>query len=99
LNLNDTIVAIATPAGRGGLGIVRLSGAAAREIAARLLSPVQLGSWRVASAELLDRDGRPIDQVLVTFFVAPRSYTAEDVVEISCRPRVSFVSTNSVSSL
>src|SRR5208283_5000490 len=40
--------------------------------------------WHVRMAELLDRQSHPIDQVVVAFFEAPRSYTAEDVVEISC---------------
>lgn len=40
--------------------------------------------WRVFAAELADEEGRPVDEVLVTFFARPRSYTAEDVVEISC---------------
>jgi len=84
LNLSDTIVAISTPPGRGGLGVVRLSGAAARTIADQMLTPVAWHSWRAHTAELLDRENRAIDQVVATFFEAPRSYTAEDVVEISC---------------
>ena len=84
MNLADTIVALATPPGRGGLGIVRLSGPDARAIAGRLLSPVAWQSWRAHTAQLLSRDGHPVDQVMATFFQAPRSYTAEDVVEICC---------------
>jgi tRNA modification GTPase len=87
LNLTDTIVAISTPPGRGGLGVVRLSGAQAREIAARMLRFVDAPEWRPWScqiAELLDAEGQPVDQVVVAFFACPRSYTAEDVVEISC---------------
>jgi tRNA modification GTPase len=82
LNLQDTIVAISTPPGRGGLGVVRLSGAQARSIAERILRFSGEATWRpwhVRMAEL-----HPVDQVLVAFFEAPRSYTAEDVVEISC---------------
>jgi tRNA modification GTPase len=82
LNLEDTIVAISTPPGRGGLGVVRLSGAEARSIAERILrfsGEADWRPWRVQMAEL-----HPVDQVLVAFFEAPRSYTAEDVVEISC---------------
>ena len=82
MNLEDTIVAISTPPGRGGLGVVRLSGAEARSIAERILrfsGEVAWRPWHVQMAEL-----HPVDQVLVTFFQAPRSYTAEDVVEISC---------------
>jgi tRNA modification GTPase len=87
LNLQDTIVAISTPPGRGGLGIVRLSGAQARSIAERILrfsGEADWRPWHVHMAELLDRQSHPIDQVVVAFFEAPRSYTAEDVVEISC---------------
>jgi tRNA modification GTPase len=87
LNLQDTIVAISTPPGRGGLGIVRLSGAQARSIAERILrfsGEATWRAWRVQMAELHDRQSQPVDQVLVAFFEAPRSYTAEDVVEISC---------------
>jgi tRNA modification GTPase len=87
LNARDTIVAISTPPGRGGLGVVRLSGPEAREITERVLrfSPAPAwASWRASLAELPDRDGAPVDQVVVTWFQAPRSYTAEDVIEISC---------------
>jgi tRNA modification GTPase len=68
------------------LGIVRLSGAAARPIAEAILRLPGDGwrSWGARTAELLDRAGHAIDQVVVTFFEKPRSYTAEDVVEISC---------------
>jgi tRNA modification GTPase len=84
LNLHDTIVAIATPPGRGGLGVVRLSGPQSRTIAAALLSTVAWRPWQAQFAGLLDRSGYAIDRVVVTFFESPRSYTAEDIVEISC---------------
>jgi tRNA modification GTPase len=87
MNLHDTIVAIATPPGRGGLGVVRLSGPLARDIAATMLHCAG-GSdwqpWRARLAELLDSGDRAIDQVLAIYFQQPRSYTAEDMVEISC---------------
>jgi tRNA modification GTPase len=87
--LYDTIVAIATPPGRGGLGVIRLSGPQSRTIAESILHfpyPRPSGSPpRYAQlAALLDRGGHAIDRVIVTFFESPRSYTAEDVVEISC---------------
>jgi len=87
MRLEDTIAAVSTPAGRGGLGVVRISGREARRLAEAVLRFPRGGawrSWRARMAELLDREGRPLDQVIVTFFEAPRSYTAEDVVEISC---------------
>ncbi len=84
MQLADTIVAISTPPGRAGLGIVRLSGARAREIAAQFLTPAEWRPWQAHIAQLLDAQGHPVDQVVVTFFGAPRSYTAEDLVEIAC---------------
>jgi tRNA modification GTPase len=87
LNPNDTIVAISTPPGRGGLGIVRISGSGALGIAEQILRFPRQHAWRpwtAALAELPDKEGRTVDQVVATFFERPLSYTAEDVVEISC---------------
>ncbi len=67
--------------------MVRLSGAQSRAIAGRILRfPAASGwrAWHARSAELTDARGCVIDQVVVTFFEAPRSYTADDVVEICC---------------
>ena len=84
MHLDDTIVAISTPPGRGGLGVVRISGRDATSIASKILRGATLESWRASIAELIDAEGHAVDQVVVTFFQAPRSYTAEDLVEISC---------------
>jgi tRNA modification GTPase len=87
MKLNDTIAAVSTPPGRGGIGIVRISGSQAREIAEKILRfphPPAWKPWSVALAELPDADGFAVDHVTVTYFAAPRSYTTEDVVEISC---------------
>ena len=87
MNPSDTIVAISTPPGRGGLGVVRLSGSKSRDIAGRILRFPREPRWRSWSSELadlLDHDGHPVDQTVVTFFAAPRSYTSDDVIEISC---------------
>ena len=87
MNLRDTIVAISTPLGRSALGIVRLSGPRSCEICGGLLRFARAPRWRdrfAELAELLDSSGAPVDKVVVTFFEGPRSYTAEDVVEISC---------------
>lgn len=87
MNLNDTIAAISTPPGRGGLGVLRLSGPDARAVAERILrfpTGPRWRSWTVFLAELPGEEGETVDEVLVTFFERPRSYTAEDVVEISC---------------
>jgi tRNA modification GTPase len=69
------------------LGIVRLSGAESVRIAERVVRfPIgpRWQSWHSAMAELPDAEGRVVDHVVVTFFGGPRSYTAEDVVEICC---------------
>ncbi|MGH9654115.1 MAG: tRNA uridine-5-carboxymethylaminomethyl(34) synthesis GTPase MnmE [Bryobacteraceae bacterium] len=87
MNLRDTIVAICTPRGRGGLGVVRLSGPQSRAICEKILRfhrGPQWHAWSAELAELTDEAGAVVDQVVVSFFEAPRSYTAEDVVEISC---------------
>jgi tRNA modification GTPase len=79
----DTIVAIATPPGRGGIGIVRLSGPDAGRIAATLTSREGFEPRRATLATIAGSPGDPIDQAIVTHFPAPHSYTAEDVVEIA----------------
>jgi tRNA modification GTPase len=87
MNFRDTIVALATPLGRGGLGIVRISGIDSRAISERILRfrrPPHWRPWQTQMAELVDAEESVVDQVLVTWFEQPRSYTAEDVVEISC---------------
>lgn len=80
----DTIVAISTPPGRGGIGIVRLSGSRARLIAenmVKLARPLEAGKARFG--HMADPTGDVLDEIVVTFFAAPHSYTAEDVVEIA----------------
>jgi tRNA modification GTPase len=106
VNLDDTIVAIATPPGRGGIGVIRLSGPKALEIAApmlRLKHDLQPG--HAIFGELVDPGGEDervtnvgpaalgwpvrqgpaarIDEVVVTYFAKPHSYTTDDIVEIS----------------
>jgi tRNA modification GTPase len=83
--IDDTIVAIATPPGRGGIGVVRLSGPRAIPIAAGLLDSREPLVARTATfARVVDPDSeRVLDQVVATWFAAPHSYTGEDVVEIS----------------
>ena len=83
----DTIVAVATPPGRGGLGVVRLSGSQAVEITTSLIgfAKLPLETQRATLGEFCDpQGGKVLDQVVVTCFRHPHSYTAEDVVEISC---------------
>ena len=85
---DDTIVAIATPPGRGGIGVVRLSGPAAVEIAGSLTrrnSPLEARRATVAHVlePVEDRVVRAVDKVVLTWFEAPFSYTGEHTVEIS----------------
>src|SRR5438552_10855834 len=91
MNGGDTICAIATPPGEGGIGIIRLSGEKALDIASAVF--VGSGGRRVRDSpthmmhhgELRATDtGARIDQVLVPVMKAPRSYTCEDVVEFHC---------------
>jgi len=110
LNLDDTIVAIATPAGRGGIGVVRLAGSRAREIATpmlrlkhalkpggavfgELIDPLDKDGVKIPTlaAESAASMGHPsesalgqrIDEVVVTYFGKPHSYTTDDIIEIS----------------
>ncbi len=85
MHLDDTIVAIATPPGRGGIGVVRFSGPEARSLAAPMLRlKHDLAPNRAVFTELVEpASGERIDEVVVTFFQKPHSYTTDDVVEIS----------------
>jgi tRNA modification GTPase len=109
VNLDDTIVAIATPPGRGGIGVVRISGPRALEIARTMIrAKHELEAGRAVFGELIDSSatdqvkiptsraknaremGHPqhettqrIDEVVVTYFAKPHSYTTDDVIEIS----------------
>ena len=78
---DDTIVALATAAGRGAIAVIRLSGARAIEIA-RALGASDLQPRRATRVALAHPNGAPLDDGLITWFAAPRSYTGDDVVEI-----------------
>lgn len=85
----DTIAAIATPAGIGGVGIIRVSGKDALKIVAPLFRPAgRLGLEQARSHRMLygwiERDGAPLDEVLAVHMQAPHSYTREEVVELHC---------------
>jgi tRNA modification GTPase len=83
---DDTIVAIATPPGRGGLGVVRISGSDACQVAGRILirdKPLQPRHATFTRVRAVDTDPqRSVDEVIATWFPAPRSYTGEPVVEL-----------------
>lgn len=78
---SETIVAIATPNGRGGIGVVRVSGVAARGIA-RALCGIEPAPRRAHYVTFVDFAGAPLDRGLALFFPAPRSFTGEDVLEL-----------------
>src|SRR5205814_632825 len=76
---SDTIVAIATPPGRGAIGVVRLSGPDAPAIARRLIT--HRGDLEPRRATFTRTHAA--DQVVATYFPSPRSYTGEDIIELS----------------
>src|SRR3954470_23800606 len=83
--LTDPIVALATPPGRAALAVVRLSGAGAFDVAARVIQEFRSDPpRRVTLATFGAADGTPIDRGLYTAFPAPHSYTGEGLVELSC---------------
>lgn len=77
----ETIAAIATPHGQGGVGVVRLSGSDLAAVAIRLLGKVP-ESRRATYAPFLDAQGEAMDQGIALYFPAPHSYTGEDVLEL-----------------
>ena len=88
--MNDTITAIATPPGEGGVGIIRISGHDALTLALRLFHPAsgqplqEVPTQKVLFGEIRDpHSGQCADEVLLTYFKGPKSYTAEDVIEIN----------------
>jgi tRNA modification GTPase len=86
--INETIAAIATPPGEGGLAVVRMSGSKAKRIATDLfLSAIAPDLWKPRTAyfgKIIDpKSEDEVDEVLLTWFKAPKSFTAEEIVEIS----------------
>ena len=90
MKLTDTIAAVSTPYGKGGVAVIRISGADAAVIgdavffsaSGKRLSERAVG--RMYYGELRDRNGRSVDDVMAVYFKAPHSFTGEDTVEISC---------------
>jgi tRNA modification GTPase len=87
----DTIAAIATPLGEGGLAVIRISGPRALEVADQCFQPVGVGSPKPSAATThtihfghVTRNGQNVDEVLVSVMRAPRTFTREDVVELTC---------------
>lgn len=79
----STIVAIATPSGRGALATVRVSGPAVRQVADRLLDPPPSAPRRATRCLVRDQDGTAIDETVAVFYQGPRSFTGEDLLEIT----------------
>jgi tRNA modification GTPase len=83
----DTIAAIATPPGSGGIGVIRISGPASKEIGTRVFSRTGEGKWqthRLYRGTVVDARGRHLDEALAVVMRRPRSYTGEDIFEIHC---------------
>lgn len=87
MHLHDTICALSTPLGQGALALIRLSGPDAYTVMRKVFEPKNqqeaFASHKVYFGEIRD-DDQWIDEVLVTYFKKPHSYTGEDMVEISC---------------
>lgn len=94
--MNDTIAAIATPVGAGGIGIVRISGPDALRIADELfasrkkMKPSGFASHTVHYGWIA-RNGAALDEVILTVMRSPRTYTREDIVEINCHGGIAAV--------
>jgi len=90
LKLEDTIAAVSTPPGEGGIALIRVSGPEAVQLVSRFFQSskgedlTRGGSHTIHHGLWVDGEGKVIDEVLVSLFLKPHSYTGEDVVEISC---------------
>ena len=89
--LDDTIAAIATPLGEGGLAVIRISGADALKVADKSFLPVGKSSLKPSAAQThtihygkIVRNGQSVDEALAAVMRAPRTFTREDVIEITC---------------
>ena len=84
---NDTICAVSTPPGRGGIAVIRVSGAQAMEIVQRCWQGkplADMATHTVHLGHLISTDGDILDQAVLTVYRAPNSFTGEDVVELAC---------------
>lgn len=87
LQNDDTIIALATPQGIGAIGVIRLSGKEAINITNKVFKGKDLSSQEshtIHFGTIRDEDNRILDEVLISLFIAPKSFTKENVVEISC---------------
>lgn len=86
----DTITAIATPIGTGGVGVIRISGDKSFEIIEKIFSKHNLEAGKISHGWILD-NGKKIDEVILLPFKNPHSYTGEDVIEIHCHGGINVV--------
>ncbi len=90
MSMFDTIAAISTPRGEGGIGIVRISGSEAIEILAKIFKPKSnkevknLNNFSINYGKLSNENNEIVDEVLVSVMKGSKTYTAEDIVEINC---------------
>lgn len=90
INEFDTIAAISTPMGFGGVGVVRISGDKALDIISKIFKGQKIENHRVSHGWIID-DEVELDEVIVLYFKNPQSYTGEDVIEIQCHGGVNIV--------
>ena len=86
----DTIAAIATPIGTGGVGVIRISGDKCFEIVDKIYSKHNLEAGKISHGWILDGD-KKIDEVILLPFKNPHSYTGEDVIEINCHGGINVI--------
>lgn len=86
----DTIAAIATPAGTGGVGIIRISGNNAFQIIEKIFRGKKIETGKICYGEIVD-NGKILDEVIILSFKSPHSYTGEDVIEIQCHGGINVI--------
>lgn len=86
----DTIAAISTPLGTGGVGVIRISGEKSFEIASKITNKTDFPAGKICHAWIVDKE-KKIDDVIILPFKSPNSYTGEDVIEIQCHGGVNVV--------
>lgn len=90
INEFDTIAAISTPLGYGGVGVVRISGDKALDIISKIFKGQQIENHKISHGWIVDGE-KELDEVIVLYFKNPQSYTGEDVIEIQCHGGVNIV--------
>ena len=80
----DTIVAIATPMGYGGIGVIRISGPQAYTLLLKHTTSTRYSPWKLKHTSLLDEQGNILDDILAVYMPMPNTFTGEDVVELHC---------------